>query len=92
MYNVQFWAQIFEGKIRMCIIHGYNNPMYNAHENIGAHNTWQNMVISKATWWVRSWLIGLTQQHDYLHQQCGVLCAQPVWLMGCHIWIRVDPG
>ena len=22
--------------------HGYNNPMYNAHKNIGAHYAWQN--------------------------------------------------
>ena len=26
------------------IYHGYNNPMYNAHGNVVAHYTWQNMV------------------------------------------------
>ena len=27
MYNAHFFAQIFEGKIRMHIIHGYNDIM-----------------------------------------------------------------
>ena len=48
MYNVHFFAQISEGKIRMCIIHGYNNrynnPMYNVHKNVGTHYTQQNTV------------------------------------------------
>ena len=26
--------------------HGYNNPVYNAHKNVGAHYTWQNTVFS----------------------------------------------
>ena len=32
MYNACFFAQIFEGKIRMHIIHGYNDyiPWYNS--------------------------------------------------------------
>ena len=51
MYNTYFFAQIFEGKIRMNIIHGYNdyipwvnNPVYNVHKNMGAHYTRQNIV------------------------------------------------
>ena len=39
IYNVHIFTQIFEGKIRMHIIHGYNdcshghnNPMYNVHK------------------------------------------------------------
>ena len=40
-------AQIFEGKIRMCIIHGNNNPVYNAHENMGAHYPWEHIIHGK---------------------------------------------
>ena len=29
----------------MPFIHGYNDPMYNAHKNMGAHYTQQNTVI-----------------------------------------------
>ena len=28
----------------MITCHGYNNPMYNAHKNVGAHYEQQNMV------------------------------------------------
>ena len=24
---------------------GYNNPVYDVHKNMGAHNTWQNTVL-----------------------------------------------
>ena len=24
---------------------GYNNPVYNAHKNVGVHRTWQNTVV-----------------------------------------------
>ena len=41
MYDEQFIAQISEGKIRMRIIHGYNNPMYNAQKH-GCAFTWEN--------------------------------------------------
>ena len=41
-----FFAQIFEGKIRMRIIHGYNNTVSNVHKNMDVHYTWQNMVNS----------------------------------------------
>ena len=48
MYNAHFFAQIFEGKIRVHLIYGYNdyipwvsnynnghnNPMYNEHKNV----------------------------------------------------------
>ena len=51
VHNVHLFAQIFEGKIRMHILHGYNvtyhgynNPMYEAHKTVGAHYTQQNMV------------------------------------------------
>ena len=29
----------------MTTYHGYNNPVYNAHKNVGVHGTWQNMVV-----------------------------------------------
>ena len=29
----------------MITYHGYNNPMYKAHKNMGVHYTWQNMVL-----------------------------------------------
>ena len=50
MYDEHFFAQIFERKIRMYIIHecnyyqGYNNLMYNVHKTVGAHYTQQNTV------------------------------------------------
>ena len=55
MYNVLFFAQIFEGRIGcalyMSIIitrhrydNRYDNPMYNVHKNVSAHYTQQNMV------------------------------------------------
>ena len=47
MYNGCFFAQIFEGKVRMSIIHGYNNPMCNAYKNTGAHYIQQNAVITR---------------------------------------------
>ena len=31
----------------MITYHGYNNPIYNAHKNMGAHYTWQNPVFKK---------------------------------------------
>ena len=44
------FAQIFEGKIRMRIIHGYNNgynsPVYNAHKNVGVYYTRQSMEVT----------------------------------------------
>ena len=27
--------------------HGYNNTVYNVHQNVDAHYTWQNMVNKK---------------------------------------------
>ena len=33
------FAHIFEGKIRMHIIRGCNNPVYYVHKNVGAHYT-----------------------------------------------------
>ena len=55
VYNVHCFAQIFEGKIRIRIIHGimithhghndgggHSNPTYNTHRKVGAHYTWQN--------------------------------------------------
>ena len=58
MYNVNFLAQIFEGKIRMCMIYGmmityhgcnngHNNPVYNVHKNMGTHYTWARVICSK---------------------------------------------
>ena len=51
VYNEYFFAQSFKGKIRMLVIHGYNDyipgnndPMYNGHKNMSAHYTRQNMV------------------------------------------------
>ena len=50
-----YFAHIFEGKIRMLIIHGgimiiypgYNNPVYNVHENVGAHYAWEHIIHGK---------------------------------------------
>ena len=50
MYNVCSFAQIFEGKLYMGIMiiyHGYNNPMYNAHENMHVHYTWEHIACGK---------------------------------------------
>ena len=55
MYDAHFLAQIPEGKIRVHIIHGammtyhgdsnrHNNPVNDAHENVGAHDTRQNTL------------------------------------------------
>lgn len=35
-------------------------------------------LISKATAYSQNWLIGLVQQHSYLHQQCRAFCAQSI--------------
>ena len=49
VYDEHFFAQIFEGKIKMRIIHGHydghNNPMYNEQKDVGAHYTWQKTVV-----------------------------------------------
>ena len=55
MYNEHLFNQIFEGKIRMCIIHGYNNSVYNVHNYMGVHYTWQNMVNEVTDGWVDEW-------------------------------------
>ena len=52
MYNVHFFAQTFEGKIRMLIIHEYNDyipqsiiiPCIMHTKNVDVHYTWQNTV------------------------------------------------
>ena len=55
-----YWPKIFEGEIKICIIHGYydympwynnrhNNPMYNAHKRImpmDTHYSQQNTVLN----------------------------------------------
>ena len=50
VYNAHFFAQVFEGQIGLCIIHGYNTPVYKKYKSVGVqlhmevHCTWQNMV------------------------------------------------
>ena len=64
VYNAHFFAQIFEGKIRMHIIHGYNeyiyhgynngcnNPVYNAHKNMSVHYT-RELIIHSKIWVIK---------------------------------------
>ena len=33
----------------MITYHGYNNPVYNAHRNVGVHCTWQNPLVGTKT-------------------------------------------
>ena len=46
MYNAHFFAQIFEGKVRMCVIHVYNIPVYNA------HRMWARIIYGKIRWFL----------------------------------------
>ena len=76
------FAPNFEVKIRMCIIHGYdnyipwaynnghNNPMYNAHKNMGAHYTQQNTVSPRPILpWLRSELSPFNLIHVHFLQK-----------------------
>ena len=53
-----FFAQIFEGKIRMHKTHGhnngYNNPMYNVHKNMDTHYTQKCIIHSKIRYTLRT--------------------------------------
>ena len=68
VYNAHFFlVQIFEGKIRVHIIHGYN-PVYNAHETMSTHYTWQNMVV---------FIVPLIRYNfSIIPYSCQVLCFQ----------------
>ena len=44
MYNTHFLPKFFRGKIRVHIMHGHEDPLYNVHESVGACYTWQNTV------------------------------------------------